>query len=116
MNLVVNARNAIPHKGMITIATTAVSITNEYLAEHPDAWIGSFVCVSVSDKGCGISANDLPHIFEPFFSSGKKKGIGLGLYVSREIVRKNGGWVEVKTQPRRGSAFSIFLPEVDPPK
>ena len=116
MNLAVNARNAIPPKGMITIATTAVSITNEYLADHPDAWIGSFVCVSVSDKGCGISANDLPHIFKPFFSSGKKKGTGLGLYTSRELVRLNGGWIEVKTRPRHGSTFSVFLPEVDPPK
>jgi two-component system, cell cycle sensor histidine kinase and response regulator CckA len=116
MNLVANARDAIPHKGMITVATTAVSITNEYLADHPDAWVGSFVCISVSDKGCGISAKDLPHIFEPFFSSKKKKGVGLGLYISREIVRKNGGWIEVKTRLGRGSTFSVFLPEVDPPK
>lgn len=78
-NLVGNAHHAIPHKGRITVATTAVSITNEYLADHPDAWVGSFVCISVSDKGCGISAKDLPHIFEPFFSSKKIKGAGLGL-------------------------------------
>ena len=116
MNLVLNARDAIPHKGMITVTTTAVSITNEYLADHPDAWVGSFVCISVSDKGCGISAKDLPHIFKPFFSSKKKKGAGLGLYICREIVRNNGGWIEVDTLPRRGSTFSVFLPEVDPPK
>jgi signal transduction histidine kinase len=115
-NLVVNARDAIPHKGLITVATTAVSITNEYLADHPDARVGSFVCISVSDKGCGISAKHLPHIFEPFFSSKKKNGTGLGLYISREIVRKNGGWIEVETLPRRGSTFSVFLPEVDQPK
>ena len=116
MNLVVNARDAIPHKGMITVATTAVPITNEYLADHPDAWVGSFACISVSDKGCGISAKDLPHIFEPFFSSKNKKGTGLGLYICREISRKNGGWIEVKTLPGRGSTFSVFLPEVDPPQ
>lgn len=116
MNLVVNARDAIPHKGMITVATTAVSITNEYLADHPDAWVGSFACISVSDQGCGISAKDLPHIFEPFFSSKKKKGTGLGLYICREIVRKNGGWIEAETLLRCGSTFSVFLPEVDQPK
>jgi signal transduction histidine kinase len=116
MNLVANARDASPDNGMITVATMPVSITNEYLADHPDAWVGSFVCTSVSDKGCGIAVKDLPHIFEPFFSSKKKKGNGLGLHISREIVRKNGGWIEVKTLPRGGSTFSIFLPEVDPPK
>ena len=113
MNLLVNARDAISHKGLITIATNSVSITNEYLAGHPDALVGSFVCISVSDNGCGISQKDLPRIFEPFFSSKEKKGTGLGLCVTKEIVRRNGGWIEVKTRLRRGSTFSVFLPEVD---
>lgn len=113
MNLLMNARNAISTKGMITIATSSVSITNEYLAGQPDALVGSFVCISVSDNGCGISRKDLPRIFEPFFSSNEKKGAGLGLCVTREIVRRNGGWVEVKTRLRHGSTFSVFLPEVD---
>lgn len=115
MNLLVNARDAISHKGLITIATNSVSITNEYLAGHPDALVGSFVCISVSDNGCGISQKDLPRIFEPFFSSKEKKGTGLGLCVTKEIVRRNGGWIEVKTRLRHGSTFSVFLPEVDAP-
>lgn len=114
-NLVVNARDAIPHKGGITIASTGVSITNEYLADHPDASVGPFVCLSVSDNGCGISAKDLPHIFEPFFFASKSK-VGLGLYFCREVARKRGGWIEVTTRVGHGSTFSIFFPEVDPPK
>ena len=114
-NLVVNARAAIPHKGGITIESTGVSITNEYLADHPDASVGPFVCLLVSDNGCGISAKDPPHIFEPFFFSSKSK-VGLGLYFCREVARKCGGWIEVKTRLGHGSTFSISLPEVNPPK
>ena len=116
LNLVVNARDAAPRKAMITMTTTAVSITNEYLVEHPDARIGSFVCMSVADNGCGISAKDLLHIFEPFFSSKKKKGTGLGLHVSQAIVGQHNGWMEVETLPRRGSTFSVFLPAIEFPK
>lgn len=116
LNLVVNALDAAPHNAMITMATTAVSITNEYLLEHPDARIGSFVCMSVTDNGRGISAKDLPHIFKPFFSSKKKNGAGLGLPVSQEIVGRHNGWIEVETLPRRGSTFSVFLPEIESPK
>lgn len=116
-NWVVNARDAIPHKGRTTLATAKVSITNEYLADHHDARIGPFVCLSVSDKGCGISAEDLPHIFEPFYFSLKcKRGVGLGLYYCQEIARTYGGWIEVKTRLGYGSTFSILLPEGDPPK
>ncbi|MEO7859507.1 MAG: HAMP domain-containing sensor histidine kinase [Nitrospirales bacterium] len=114
-HLLVNARDAIPHKGKITIVTTGISITNEYLANHPDASVGPFFCLSVSDKGCGISAKDLPHIFEPFFFPSKSK-TGLGLNFCREIARTYGGWIEVKTRLGHGSTFSIFLPEVAVPK
>lgn len=114
LNLAINARDATPHKGTITLAATRVSITLEDLAHHPDARVGRFACISVSDNGCGISTKDLPHIFEPFFFASKEK-TGLGLWCCRETVRECGGWIEVRTRLEHGSTFLIFLPEVDPP-
>lgn len=75
LNLAINARDATPHKGMITLAATRVSITQEDLAHHPDARVGQFARISVSDNGCGISAKDLPHIFEPFFFASNQKQV-----------------------------------------
>jgi signal transduction histidine kinase len=109
-----SCHDATPDKGRITLATTRVSITKEELAHQPDARVGPFVCISVSDNGCGISAKDLPHIFGPFFTT--KGNTGLGLWSCRETVRKGDGWIEVRTEVGHGSTFSIFLPEVDPPK
>ena len=113
-NILFNARDATSDKGRITLATTRVSITDEHLADHPEARVGTYACITVSDNGCGVSAEDLPHIFGPFFSS--KGQTGLGLWSSRETVRKDGGWIEVRTGVGYGTIFSIFLPEVDPPK
>ena len=116
MNLVINARDAIESNGIIIIKTALASITNEYLLDHPGARVGSFACISVTDNGIGISAEDLPRVFEPFFSSKKKKGVGLGLTVSQVIVKQHNGWVEVVTKPGRGSTFLVFLPEANVPQ
>lgn len=113
-NIVFNARDATSAKGRITLATTRVSITHEDLAHHPEARVGTYVCITVSDNGCGVSAENLPHMFEAFFSS--KGHTGLGLWSCRETVRKDGGWIEVRTEVGYGSTFLIFLPEVNPPR
>ena len=111
INLIVNARDAMPQGGSIVITTEAISIDAAYVETHPEAQPGEFVCITVSDTGTGIYPEYLPRIFEPFFTTKEAgKGTGLGLATVYGIVKQHQGWIEVSSQLGKGTAFKIFLP------
>jgi len=113
VNLVVNARDAMPKGGLLLITTGATRLDAAYTKTHPEASTGEFICLSVTDGGTGIAAEHLPHIFEPFFTTKEVgKGTGLGLATVYGIVKQHQGWIEVASQLGAGSTFKIFLPAV----
>jgi two-component system cell cycle sensor histidine kinase/response regulator CckA len=111
MNLVVNARDAMPLGGKLTIQTANVEWNEELDQRHPDAKPGSYAVISVSDNGIGISPEVQEHLFEPFFTTkGVGKGTGLGLSTVYGIVKQSNGLVEVHSVPGHGASFHIYLP------
>jgi PAS domain S-box-containing protein len=113
-NLVLNARDALPHGGQITVSLDVVSISQETAALNPDARPGTMVCLSVSDTGTGITSEQQARIFEPFFTTKPKgRGTGLGLSVVHGVVRQHKGWITVSSQPDKGSTFSVFFPPTE---
>jgi CheY-like chemotaxis protein len=111
MNLVVNARDAMPKGGHITILNTIVELHGARLAENPERRPGRFVCLAVSDTGCGMEASVLKRVFEPFFTTKEVgKGTGLGLATVHGIVAQHKGWVEVESAVGTGTTFRVFLP------
>lgn len=112
-NLVVNARDALPEGGEITIKTENVPVDKEYCKTYRDARPGKFVCLSVQDTGIGMDQATIERIFEPFFSTkGVGKGSGLGLSVVYGIVKQHEGWINVESSPDNGAIFRIYLPAV----
>ncbi len=112
VNLCINARDAITDGGRITIETDIVSIDEAYCAGNPEAKPGDFVMLSVSDNGHGMNAETVQKIFEPFFSTKKteNKGTGLGLATVYGIVKQNGGFINVYSEPGVGATFKVYLP------
>jgi PAS domain S-box-containing protein len=111
INLIVNARDAMPQGGSIVITTEAISIDAAYVETHPEAQPGEFVCITVGDTGAGIYPEYLPRIFEPFFTTKEAgKGTGFGLATVYGIVKQHRGWIEVSSQLGNGTTFKIFLP------
>jgi len=111
MNLVVNARDAMPEGKKITIKTENVDIDEGYCEIYNYAHPGKFVCLSVEDIGIGMDKEVIQHIFEPFFTTkGPGKGTGLGLSVVYGIVKQHEGWINVYSEPGRGSVFKVYLP------
>jgi two-component system, cell cycle sensor histidine kinase and response regulator CckA len=112
MNLVVNSRDAMPQGGRIEIAVSEVAIATSELLQHPEGRPGRFLQLSVTDTGTGIAPENLPRIFEPFFTTKSVgKGTGLGLATVFGIVNQHEGWIEVASEPGRGTTFRIILPE-----
>jgi PAS domain S-box-containing protein len=111
MNLIVNARDAMPKGGTLIIKTRNKVIDDFYCATIPYARSGDFVCMSITDSGVGIPKDDMMRIFEPFFSTKDKcKGTGLGLSVAYGVVKRHGGWLNVYSEVGRGSTFNVYLP------
>ncbi len=111
MNLVVNARDAMPGGGTLTLATRNIEFAEEELKDFSAARAGRFVCLSVTDTGCGMSKEVLEHIFEPFFSTkGPEKGTGLGLSVIYGIAQQHQGWVNAYSEEGKGSTFRVYFP------
>jgi signal transduction histidine kinase/ActR/RegA family two-component response regulator len=116
MNLALNARDAMPSGGRVTIGTSAVEIDAAAAATRPERRAGAFVCLRVADTGSGISDADLHHIFEPFYTTKEVgRGTGLGLATTLGVIQQHGGWIEVATELGTGSTFTAFLPRAEVP-
>jgi len=116
MNLCVNARDAMPDGGSISIKADNIYLDENYARMHIEAKAGRFVMISVSDTGPGMSAEVQSRIFEPFFTTKEMtKGTGLGLSTALTIVKSHGGFINVYSELHKGSQFTVYLPALDAP-
>ena len=112
MNLCINARDAMPEGGTLTIESTYILLNDHANQLHPDALPGPYVVLVVSDTGTGMSHEVLDRIFDPFYTTKEiGKGTGLGLATAQGIAKSHGGFITVYSEPGRGSKFSVYLPD-----
>src|SRR6185295_1931005 len=116
MNLVLNARDAMPDGGLLNIETDNVDLDEPFAQSHPGSTPGPYVKIMVHDTGCGMDAETMAHIFEPFFTTkGPENGTGLGLATVYGIIKQSQGYIEVTSKLGRGARFTVYLPRVGHP-
>jgi CheY-like chemotaxis protein len=114
MNLAVNARDAMPDGGQLSITLKNASVDDALARQHGEVKPGHFVCITVSDTGVGMNAEVCDKIFDPFFTTkGPGKGTGLGLATVHTIVHDHGGFIQVASAPGKGTRFDVYLPACD---